>query len=178
MFSIRRSGAAAVAIRIDPAPIELAVPSSRESLEEQMVEAVRLSWKLRDPDGGGSPYAADGPWHLMQRDLRAGDYDARGGDMDDAPTPSLRLGAVDLAQIEQAGRWLQLLVDRPTRAGQTSAASDGAIVAAVLRQRAAGNSQISWARVLRAVGLTRGQDGLAYRYRRAMAWLAEQVVKA
>lgn len=178
MVSIRRSGGAAVAVRIDAAPVELAIPDSRESLEEQMIEAVRLSWKLRDPVGGKSPYASDGPWDQMLRDLRAGDYDARGGDMDDAPAPSLRLGTVEMAQIEQAGQWMRMLAARPTRRGQTAGVSDGAIVAAVLRQKAAGYSQVNWAHVLRAVGLTRGQDGLAYRYRRAITWLAERVTGA
>lgn len=177
MVVIRRSGMAAAAVRIDMAPVELAVPDGRESLEEQMVEAVRLSWKLRDPVGGSSPYASDGPWDQMLRDLRAGDYDARGGDMEDAPAPSTRLGAVDLAQIEQAGRWMRVLADRPTRSGQSAGVSDGAIVAAVLRQKAAGQSQVNWGRVLRAVGLSRGKDGIAFRYRRAMEWLAERVAK-
>lgn len=178
MVSIRRSGAAAVAVRIDAAPVELVIPDSRESLEEQMIEAVRLSWKLRDPVGRTSPYASDGPWDQMLRDLRAGDYDARGGDMDDAPPPQLRLGTVEMAQIEQAGQWMRMLADRPTRRGQTAGASDGAIVAAVLRQKAAGYSQVNWAHVMRAVGLSRGRDGLAYRYRRAMTWLAERVTGA
>lgn len=177
MVSIRRSGGAAVAIRIDAVPVELAVPVGREALEVQMVEAVRLSWKLRDPDASGSPFASDGPWHLMLRDAKVGDYDERGGDMEDVPAPRLTLDAVDLAHIEQAGGWLQLLIDRPTRKGMTSEASDGAIVAAVLRQKAAGRSQVNWSLVLKACRLTRGKGALADRYARAMEWLACAVVK-
>lgn len=175
MVSVRRSGMAAVAVRIDDAAVELAVPASRAALEAAMVEAVRLSWQLRDPDAAGSPFASDGPWHLMVRDARVGDYDDRGGDMADVAAPRVGLGAVEMALIEQAGGWLQLLIVRPTRAGQTSAASDGAIVAAVLRQKAAGRSQVDWARVLKVVGLVRGKGALRDRYDRAMEWLAGRV---
>ena len=167
-----------MAVRIDAAPVALAVPVGRAAVEAQMVEAVRLSWQLRDPDASGSPFASDGPWHLMLRDARVGDYDDRGGDMDDAPAPRVPLDVVDLAQIEQGGRWLQMLIERPTRKGMTSAASDGAIVAAVLRQKAAGRSQVDWARVIKAVGLTRGQGALRFRYDRAMEWLADRLQKA
>ncbi|MFN7028405.1 MAG: hypothetical protein ACK4PC_03470 [Sphingopyxis sp.] len=177
MVSIRRSGLAAVAVRVGTAPLVLDVPAERAALEAQMVEAVRLSWRLRDPVGRGSPFASDGPWHLMQRDMRAGDYDARGGDMEEAPAPREELDAVDLAQIDAAAGWLQMLLDRPARAGQTSAASDGAIVAAVLRQKAAGRTQVDWSAVLRVTGLARGKGALRFRYERAMAWLAARVAK-
>lgn len=177
MVSIRRSGSAAVAVRIDAAPVVLDVPRGRDALEAQMVEAVRLSWRLRDPDAHGSPFASDGPWDQIVRDLNAGDYDARGGDMDDAPAPREGLDVVDLAAIEQAGGWLRLLLARPTRKGQTAGVSDGAIVAAVLRQKASGRSQVKWSLVLRAVRLPRGQGALADRYARAMEWLAGAVAK-
>lgn len=176
MVSIRRSGGGAVAVRIDAVPVMLAAPSSRVELEAEMVDAVRLSWKLPG-DGPVRQFAPDGPWHLMTRDGHAGDYDARGGDMDDAPPPREPLSQEDMVRIERTQRWLALLIARPVRRGQTSGASDGAIVAAVLRQKATGRSQVDWARVLRAVRLARGKGALADRYSRAMDWLAAKVVR-
>lgn len=182
MVSVRRSelaatrAHAAVAVRSDTAPILLDVPVDRASIEEEMVECVCLTWRLPG-DGPVSAFAADGPWHLMVRDAYAGDYDARGGDLDDAPAPRVPLTQRDHVRMERAAGWLGRLEARPGRRGQTSAASDGAIVAAVLRQKAAGLSQIDWARVLRAVGLTRGKEGARKRYDRALAWLATSIAR-
>ncbi|NIJ37905.1 hypothetical protein FHR22_002608 [Sphingopyxis panaciterrae] len=177
MVSIRRSGMAALAVRIDAAPVALDVPRGREALEAAMAEAVRLSWLLTDRTGS-SPFASDGPWHLMTRDLRAGDYDARGGDMDDAPAPRETLGVVDMALIERLGGWLTLLARRHRRGSERAGAvSDGAVVAAVMRQYATGRSQVDWGRVMKAVGLDRGKGALRHRYDRAMDWLAAEVAK-
>lgn len=176
MVSVRRSGGAAVAVRIDAAPIELSPVFGRAAVEEEMVACVGLSWRMRDVGGGRpSPYAADGPWHLMVRERNAGDYDARGGDMDDAPAPRAPIGLEDVARVERAAGWLAMLEARPRRAGLTSMVTDGAIVAAVLRQKAASGSRVDWARVLRAVGLARGKGALPDRYARAMTWLSERV---
>ena len=176
MVSVRRSGGAAVAVRIDAAPVVLEPVRGRAAIEEEMVACVGLSWRLRDVGGGGaSPYAADGPWHLMVRERNAGDYDARGGDMDDAPAPRVPVGLEDVARIERGSAWLAMLDARPRRAGLTSSVSDGAIVAAVLRQKAVGGSRVDWSRVLRSVGLARGKGALSDRYARAMDWLAGRV---
>ncbi|WP_411340324.1 hypothetical protein V6U71_21545 [Sphingopyxis sp. J-6] len=177
MVSVRRSGMAALAVRIDAAPVALDVPHGREALEAAMAEAVRLSWMLSDRTGS-SPFASDGPWHLMTRDARAGDYDARGGDMDDAPAPRDTLSVVDMALIERLGGWLSLLARRPRRGRERAdAVSDGAIVAAVMRQYATGRSQVDWGRVLKAVGLDRGKGAVEKQYGRAMDWLSAEVAK-
>lgn len=175
MVSIRRSGGAAVSVRIDAVPVVLSAPVGRAALEDEMAEAVRLSWLLVDRTGS-SPFAADGPWHLMTRDARAGDYDARGGDMDDAPAPRDTLDVTDMAMIERLGGWLSMLARRPRR-GQAKVGdvADGAIVAAVMRQRAAGRSQVDWGRVSKAVGRERGKGAVEKQYDRAMDWLAGQV---
>ena len=46
-------------------------------VREALVEVLDM-WR-RSPGDGRSPFATDGPWHLMTRETDAGDYDARGG---------------------------------------------------------------------------------------------------
>lgn len=178
MVSIRRSGMMNAAVRIDAAPVVLPGVVGLAALECEMIEAVRLTWRLSDLEAGsGSSWGRDGPWRQMLREAHRGDYDARGGELVDLPTPRIPMTAADHARIERAAGWLAELEARPARAGQTSAASDGAIVAAVLRQKAAGRSQVDWAAVLRVTGLARGKGALRFRYDRAMGWLAVRVAK-
>ncbi len=178
MVSIRRSGMASVAPRIDAVPVVLEVPVGREALEAAMVAAVRTSWRMPVAGFGGSPFASDGPWHLMTREAGTGDYDARGGDMDDAPAPRVPLSAEDHAAAERLGQWLKLLDTRPRRRRERAEhVADGAIVAAAMRQKAAGRSQVDWNRVLRVLGLRRGAGMLRQRFDRAMDWLADAVAK-
>lgn len=175
MVSVRRSGMYSVAAQVGDAPIALPALRGREAIEAEMVDVVRLSWRLHDITPSASPFAKDGPWHLMVRALNAGDYDARGGDLAEAPTPRMPLTREDMARIDRASGWFAMLQSRPMRAGLTAHASDGAIVAAALRQKASGRSQVDWGRVLHAVGLMRGQGALRHRFDRAMNWLAERV---
>lgn len=184
MVSVRRSevaatrAGAAVMVRVSDAPVALAPLFGRDAIEAEMIECVALTWRLRARGEFAPPFASDGPWHLMVRDRNVGDYDARGGDLDDAPPPRVPLTREDMARIDRAARWLAMLEGRPTRKGQTSAASDGMIVAAVLRQKAGGQSQVDWGGVLWSCGLRLGRGGLRMRYDRAMTWLADRVVMA
>lgn len=179
MVSVRRSGGAAVAVRIDAAPVVLAPVVGAEAVEAALIAAVQLSWRLPGSTGvAARQWAGDGPWGLMLRETAAGDHDARGGDMEAPPPPREPLTVADMAAIERAARWLEWLAARPVRAGARGAAvADGALVAAVVRQKAAGQGRVDWNRVLRAMRLARGKGMLAQRYARALDWLAGEVAR-
>lgn len=176
MVSVRTGRESVAVVRVAAEPVVLAVPVGRAALEEAMTAAVRASWRMPVAGFGGSPFASDGPWYLMTREAGTGDYDARGGDMDDAPAPRMPLSAEDLATVERLGEWLKLLDTRPRRRRERAEhVADGAIVAAAMRQKAAGRSQVDWSRVLKAVGLARGAGMVRQRFDRAMDWLADAV---
>lgn len=197
MVSIRRSGMASVAVRVDAVPVRLDAVTSVAGLRVALVEAVLASWRLAGsvgPAGDASArggWASDGPWGQMLRAAVHGDYDARGGDgggggIDELPAPALPSTEADLALIARAEGWALLLAARPgwTR-GRSARVSDGAIVAAVARQMAAGagvGARVDWGRVARALGFAVGDadavaDVLRARHGRALAWLWVRVVE-
>lgn len=173
----------AVAVRIDAAPVVLELPGTVAQLRAELAECAALSWRLGSVGvAKRSPWASDGPWALMRREARAGDYDARGGDLDgdDAPPPGRDgLTVEQLARLERCGGWLVLLEGRPRWAkGFTVHVSDGQIVAAVARADALGSGaadaagRTDWARVARACGVTVGCAArLRHRHGRALQWL-------
>lgn len=192
MVSIRKSGMIgaardAVAVRIDAAPVVLAVPGDVAALRGELAECAALSWRLGSVGvSKGSPWASDGPWSLMRREAWAGDYDARGGDLDadDAPAPAAEGLTVEaLARLERCAGWLVLLEKRPRHTkGLTARVSDGQIVAAVARADALGSGaadgagRTDWVRAARACGLTRGcAERLRHRHGRALAWLLGRI---
>ena len=183
MVSIRRSGmmgagGAAIAARVEALPVVLDVPRDEAALVEALVEAVRLSWACMGrvgPSAGGS-VARDIPAHLIDRSERVGDYDARGGDLDDLPAPVVPAGFVEHAKVERLGRWLVWLDARPVRARERGGdVADGRLVAVIVRQLAGGRERIDWDRVLRDLHLARGKGMVQLRWRRAVAWLVGEI---
>jgi hypothetical protein len=181
---VRRSGSAATAVRVDAAPVVLAVVCGAGAVREELAECVLLSWRLPvRGDGARSAWASDGPWQAMVRSARAGDYDARGGDMDgadDAGDASHGALTVEqLARIDRAAGWMASLADRPAwQRGLTMRVNDGALVAAVARHDAmnGGGGRTDWAAVAGALNLPAGRgDRLRMRHARALHWLAARV---
>jgi hypothetical protein len=133
-----------------------------DDVEAALVEAWGL-WR-RSPGGGRWPFASDGPWHLVQRETRAGDYDARGGD-GEAPPP--REPGLSVAEVAARDRATVLLAMVPER--------DRRLVCIVIEQLGRGAARPDWGLVLVKMGMARGKEGLRKRYRRALEDVARRV---
>lgn len=132
-------------------------------VREALVE-VTVLWR-RSPGGGRWPFAADGPWHLMSRDAQAGDYDARGGfeTSSDVAVRPLPLTREEVERRDAVSEWLMLV----------PAAADRRLLAVCLEFHARGYTQLPWSKIMRFMGVQRGKDGLAKRYRAGLRAIAE-----
>jgi hypothetical protein len=139
-----------------------------KEVEERLVEALRLWW--RSP--GGAPgssggLAADGPWHLLTREVRAGGkweawrqlHDESRGRRLPEPPPS----AADISRRDEASAWLAMVPER-----------ERWLVVAVVTMIAAGRRP-DWGKALELGGIAHGKNGLRMRYQRAMTALAGAV---
>jgi hypothetical protein len=122
---------------------------SFDMVEERLVETVHL-WR-RSPGGGRSPFATDGPWQLVKREVYGPDVDK------DAPLPRLPLRRSEVAERDEASAWLLLVPERDRR-----------LVVMGVTALASGFSQIPWMRLRKPLGVTFGAHGLRKRYSRAI----------
>lgn len=134
-----------------------------ELVREALIETTLL-WR-RSPGSGRWPFASDGPWHLMSRDSQAGDYDARGGfdTSSDVAVRPLPLSRDDVDQRDAVSEWMMLV----------PAAADRRLLAVCLDFHARGYTQLPWSKIMPFMGVSRGKDGLAKRYRAALRAIAE-----
>jgi hypothetical protein len=132
-------------------------------VREALVEATVL-WR-RSPGEGRWPFASDGPWHLMSRDVQAGDYDARGGfdSSSDVAVRPLPLSREEVDRRDAVSEWMMMV----------PAAADRRLLAVCLEFHARGYTQLPWAKIMRWMGVRRGKDGLQKRYRAALRAIAE-----
>lgn len=137
---------------------------SFDLVREALVEATVL-WR-RSPGAGRWPFASDGPWHLMSRDVNAGDYDARGG-FETSSEVGLRPLPLSRAEVDQRDRVTEWMMLVPSEA-------DRRLLAICLDHHARGWQQLPWNdRIMPMLGVKRGKDGLAKRYRAALRAIAE-----
>lgn len=131
---------------------------SFEAVREALVETLVL-WR-RSPGGGRWPFAGDGPWHLIQREVMAGDYDARGGDLtsSDVPLRPLPLSRAEVAMRDARSEWL----------GFIGKADDRRLVVVALAYLAQGRTTVPWRRIKHQLGIPFGEDGLRKRFDRAL----------
>lgn len=133
-----------------------------DAVEEALVDAFVL-WR-RTPGEGRWPFASDGPWHLVQRSTMAGDYDARGGDLDEEIEASpLPLTREEVERRDRVTGWIDLVPD----------AEDRRLIGMALRALAGGADRVPWKRIMKQMGLTRGRDGLRKRYSRAITVICQ-----
>lgn len=130
-------------------------------VREALVEAVEL-WQ-RSPRAGHAPMRSCWPVDLMVGE--GGDYDARGG-LDSAvevvPRP-LPLSRAEVDQRDRVSGWLMLV----------PAEADRRLLGVCLSFHARGYTALPWSRIMLALGVSRGKDGLAKRYRAALRAIAE-----
>jgi hypothetical protein len=126
-------------------------------VEDRLVEALLTCWRYPDRERGWQQLRS--AWPEISRDVWAGDYDARGGDGKSAEVV-LRAASqtrAEVADMEEAFGWLDAV-----------AADDRKLVGLAIGQLARGRREVSWRRMLPAMGLTQGADGLRMRYGRAI----------
>lgn len=137
-------------------------------VNERLVEAMRL-WQ-RAPGkigpGRGNPFARDFPAELITKETRAGDYDARGGDLDAAPIRTAAMTRAELELRDEASAWLVYVP-----------AADRRLVIICLAFQANGASRIPWLEVRREMGIKLGAGGLARRYTMAITKICNQLNK-
>ena len=122
---------------------------SWEMVEQCLVETMRL-WR-RSPGDGRWPFASDGPWHLVKRELYGPDVDK------DEPVRPLPLSRADVRRRDQASGWLLEVPERDRR-----------LVCLALLHRARGAKQVPWGKLKRAMGIELGSDGLRRRCERGI----------
>lgn len=157
-------------------------------VEEALVDAAEL-W-LRSPGSGigprgrseaftsGSPFAADAPWQLLTREVRA-DINAEGlkrAEVDQLlaraaeGTPPPRSSGLDRAEVarrDQVSAWLLLVEDE----------DDRRLVAMGAMAQARTARRIDWRWVQRQMGGVRGREGLRKRYNRAITAIAQALTR-
>lgn len=152
---------------------------SYRQVEQKLIEAGEL-W-IRTPSSGfgpgrASPFASDGPWHLLTRQARAGDlWEAWRVEIEDMAVQAARdkgafaasegmlargLDRLEVKHRDQVSDWLSLVPEE-----------DRLLVAAAVWWRARTGRRVDWSRMLRLMGLSRGKEGLRKRYCRALAQL-------
>jgi len=126
-------------------------------VEAALVEAVQISWRLPDRERGWQRQRVF--WPEMQRHIRYGDYDARGGDLagDAGPLRPASLTRAEVARMETAFGWLDVV-----------APADRKLIGLVLRQLASEATRADWRALLDPMGVSHGSDGLRKRYGRSM----------
>lgn len=132
-------------------------------VRDALAEAVAL-WR-RSPGDGRSPYATDGPWHLMLREAAAGDYDARGGfeASSEVALRPLPLGTDEVAFRDRVSEWLRF-VKKP---------ADRRLLSMVSGYYAVGYQQVPWRKIKHRLGIPRGEGMLRKRFERAVGDIAK-----
>jgi hypothetical protein len=133
-----------------------------DMVQERLVEAMIICWRNPDRERGWQRIRS--AWPDVLRELSAGDYDARGGDLrsSDVEIRPASLTRVEVAEMEEAFGWL----DRVP-------VEDRKLIGLAIVRLARGHRQVPWRELLKPMGLHRGSDGLRMRYGRAIARIAE-----
>ena len=119
-------------------------------VEAALVEALQ-HWH-RMPGSGGSPFAADGPWHLI-----VPDWNDWGAHDREAPMPRIPLTRDQVTRMQTVSTWIMFVPERDRR-----------LVVLAIRQLAAGAKRIDWIKIRKPMGVPLGADGLRKRYSRAI----------
>ena len=131
-----------------------------DDVQERLVEAMLTCWRHPDRERGWQRLRAH--WPDIQREILAGDYDARGGlEAGDVTIRPASLTRLETAEMEEAFGWLDHV-----------SPADRKLVGLAITALASGQREVSWRRLLRPMGLTKGSDGLRMRYGRAIAAIA------
>lgn len=128
---------------------------SFDDVQARLVEAMLFCWQS---EGGNWPFAKDGPWNLVTRELYGPDVDK------DAPLPRLPLSRAQMARRDQAIAWLAYAPEVDRR-----------LVVLAVRELAKGVQRVPWLRLRKAMGMRLGAGGLQRRYDKAVGTIVRAV---
>lgn len=131
-----------------------------EAVQERLVEALRLWWRMPDRERGWMTIRAF--WPEMRRHNHFGDY----ADTEGAPRP-LPLSRAEIAEMDEASEWMRFIPDR-----------DRKLVALALLRLARGEKRVPWLELRAPLGVQFGADGLRKRYSRAISSIAQALNRA
>jgi hypothetical protein len=146
-----------------------ALPLTVAALQERLV-AVHGLWR-RTPGDGASPFASDGPWHLMLREIGdiAGTYsetlieNEAGKQLRvrkvDVRAPRAALSSAEVGERDLVTGWLALVAEP----------LDRKLVWLATAHLARGEDAPQWAEIKRATGAAQTPRSLAWRYAKAVA---------
>ncbi|WP_423606154.1 hypothetical protein [Sphingomonas sp. MS122] len=129
-----------------------------DDVEARLVEAVRFHWRT---ESGGWPFASDGPWHLIRKEMFV-DHDAG---REAARMPRVPLGKGEMARMREAFGWLLLVPDD----------YDRRLIVEGVKLLAKGHKRVPWARLSKRGMGDAAPDALRMAYRRAMGALTQRV---
>jgi hypothetical protein len=146
-----------------------ALPVTIDQLEERLV-AVHGLWR-RTPGGGASPFAKDGPWRLMLREVGdiLGHYSETLIENEagkqllvrkiDQRAPRTPLSVAEVGERDAVTGWLQLLAEP----------LDRQVVWLATAHKARGEDAPQWSQIKRATGARQTPRSLAWRYDKAVS---------
>lgn len=127
-----------------------------DMVEERLVEAMRLWWRMPDREKGW--HAIRAFWPEMRRHNHFGDY----ADTEGSPRP-LPLTRDQVKEMETVGEWIAHHVQE----------RDRQLVVLALMERAKGRKQVRWSRIRLRLSADISRQGLWMRYQRAIRAIAE-----
>nr|WP_197976352.1 hypothetical protein [Sphingomonas sp. CFBP 13720] len=135
-----------------------------DDVEDRLVEALRTCQRYADRERGWQRIRS--AWPEISRDVFAGDYDARGGEgtSSDVALRSAAMTRQDVAEMEEAFGWLDAIDP-----------ADRKLIGLAIGQLARGRREVPWVKLLPAMDLERGSEGLRMRYGRAITSICNRV---
>lgn len=158
-------------------------------LRRQMIEAVKMSWRMPGCGLGGSSFATDGPWYLMSAKTRAAaavgdrfgayaDFESARQEIEDQAVKDMRnssrtvpLTTEEVDWMNERLGWLEMVPEKDRR-----------IVVVTLCHMAGASGRISWKRIRQTLNKNRhwrtvaiSDRGLGARFSRALAALCSQL---
>lgn len=130
---------------------------SYDEVEARLVEAMLICWRQPNRERGWLWVKSAMP--EIVREVRLGDYDARGGDLvaDDVQMRPASLTRADVAAMTEAFGWVEAVEG-----------DDRRLIGLALAELARNEKRVPWKRLIKPMGYEGGSRGLAMRYRRAM----------
>lgn len=136
-----------------------------DMVQERLIEAMIICWRNPDRERGWQTLRS--AWPDVLREVSAGDYDARGGDLSSSEV-ALRpcaLTRAEQGEMEEAFAWLDHVP-----------VEDRKVIGLAIVKLASGKHRaVPWRDLLRPMGMARGADGLRMRYGRAITSIAHRL---
>lgn len=134
-----------------------------DDVEERLVEAMLMLWRLPDRERGWLRVGVSSIWSMYHETfgMDADELAAWRLTNADVPPPLPGLTRQEVREMEEALEWMQWVAER-----------DRKLVGLAIGMLAKGRREVAWRDLLAPMGLRLGADGLRMRYGRAIAGIA------